>query len=313
MSELLPCPFCGGRANFYENAIDFVPKWSVGCDDCEANLDVCEDEKLEAAEVWNTRHPAPGPLMVWYGPMPESNGKSNFTAILHKGDLVEGHTIARSEYPDRVRYEADRVRYLIGDLSEYPDILNYDADKHSGYVYPASSTAINSDASMLGMSEAEFKRETAMAAFMSMPVPASAEPDQFMEGYKRDTVNGLIEENAQLREQIARMLVPYWYGGFERQEPNEDGSAWKYPPGTPNARAYEIADKALAALSVAHVSAWQDSAVVPIEPTREMWAAAGDAVVRTGHVHHDVIAGAVWRAMLSAAPSASRNDGKSPS
>jgi hypothetical protein len=117
------------------------------------------------------------------------------------------------------------------------------------------STAINSDASMLGMSEAEFKRETAMAAFMSMPVPASAEPDQFMEDYKRDTVNGLIEENAQLREQIARMLVPYWYGGFELQEANEDGSAWKYPPGTPNKRAYEIADKALAALSAAPVSA----------------------------------------------------------
>jgi hypothetical protein len=88
-----------------------------------------------------SRRTAPGPLTVWYGPMPESNGKSNFTAILHKGDLVEGHTIARSEYPDRVRYEADRVRYLIGDLPEYPDILSYDADKHSGYVYPAPSSA----------------------------------------------------------------------------------------------------------------------------------------------------------------------------
>jgi hypothetical protein len=73
-------------------------------------------------------------LAVSYGPMPESNGKTNWTAILHKGDLAEGHTIDRSEYPDRVRYAADCVRYLIGELKERPWILDYDADKHSGYV-----------------------------------------------------------------------------------------------------------------------------------------------------------------------------------
>lgn len=53
--ELKPCPFCGGRANIYENKIDFAPKWSVGCGDCPANLDVCEDEKADAARCWNTR------------------------------------------------------------------------------------------------------------------------------------------------------------------------------------------------------------------------------------------------------------------
>lgn len=73
-------------------------------------------------------------LTVWSGPMPESNGKSNFTAILHRGDLCKGHTIDRSEYPDRVRYEADRVRWLIGEIDKEPWILDYDADKHSGYV-----------------------------------------------------------------------------------------------------------------------------------------------------------------------------------
>jgi hypothetical protein len=72
-------------------------------------------------------------LAVWYGSMPESNGKSNWTAILHrKGDgLMDGPhvTIDRSEYPDRVRYEADRVRYLIGEIDKEPWILDYDADK----------------------------------------------------------------------------------------------------------------------------------------------------------------------------------------
>lgn len=78
-------------------------------------------------------------LAVWYGPMPESNGKTDWTAILHKGDLAEGHTIDRSEYPDRVRYAADCVRYLIGELQDRPWILDYDADKHSGYVAPTAA------------------------------------------------------------------------------------------------------------------------------------------------------------------------------
>lgn len=75
------------------------------------------------------------PLTVWYGPMPESNGKSNFTAILMRkgGSITDGITIDRSEYPDRVRYEADRIRYLIGEITQSPFILDYDADLHSGY------------------------------------------------------------------------------------------------------------------------------------------------------------------------------------
>lgn len=76
-------------------------------------------------------------LSVFYGPMPESNGKSNFTAILYRGDDISGgFTFARSEYPDRVRYEADCMRHIIGQLAEEPDILTYDAEKHSGYAAP---------------------------------------------------------------------------------------------------------------------------------------------------------------------------------
>lgn len=83
-------------------------------------------------------------LQVWYGAMPETNGKTNWTAMLHrKGQhLWEGITIDRSEYPDRVRYEADRMRHLIGELADEPDILAYDAEAHSGYVYPGNSPVI---------------------------------------------------------------------------------------------------------------------------------------------------------------------------
>lgn len=76
-------------------------------------------------------------LEVWFGSMPESNGKTNWTAILHRGDITQGITIDRSEYKDRVRYEADRMRWMIGELEERPRMLDYDADMHSGYKAPA--------------------------------------------------------------------------------------------------------------------------------------------------------------------------------
>lgn len=76
-------------------------------------------------------------LKVWYGPMPETNGKTNWTAVLYKdGDIYSGITIDRSEYPDRVRYEADKMRFMIGEITEEPDILEYDSKLHSGYLEP---------------------------------------------------------------------------------------------------------------------------------------------------------------------------------
>jgi hypothetical protein len=81
-------------------------------------------------------------LEVWFGAMPESNGKANWTAILHRGDLASGHTIDRSEHHDRVRYEADRVRWLIGELADKPDITVYDEKMLSpeGWTHPCGVT-----------------------------------------------------------------------------------------------------------------------------------------------------------------------------
>lgn len=98
-------------------------------------MTVAQHERIVA-----TQQSSQPELTVWEGQMPESNGKSNFTAVLmRKGaglfdGIAGGMTIARSEYPDRVRYEADCVRWLIGELDEQPCIIDYDADKHSGYV-----------------------------------------------------------------------------------------------------------------------------------------------------------------------------------
>lgn len=100
--------------------------------------DACRSAMLQGAD-------GKPELTVWYGSMPESNGKANWTAILHRkgeGRCMDGFTIDHSEYPGRVLYAADRVRYLIGEKSDRPSILDYDADEHSGYVMPGNSPVI---------------------------------------------------------------------------------------------------------------------------------------------------------------------------
>lgn len=55
----------------------------------------------------------------------------------------------------------------------------------------------------------------------------------------------------------------------------------------------------------AHKSAVPDGyCVVPVDPTREMWAASGDAVVKINGigVHHDIVSRVVFDSMISAAP-----------
>lgn len=68
-------------------------------------------------------------LRVYYYSPPESCGRTNWTATLRNKRLPrDSITISRSEYPDRVRYEADRMRYLICEISERPNLIDYDAD-----------------------------------------------------------------------------------------------------------------------------------------------------------------------------------------
>ncbi len=118
-----------------------VMDWDDENEPVQSLMTVEQHTQIVAAMI-AAPHPVSGErLSVWEGPMPESNGKTNYTAILHKGDISEGITIARSEYPDRVRYEADEARWLIGERAERPYILDYDADKHSGYTPPPKQAA----------------------------------------------------------------------------------------------------------------------------------------------------------------------------
>lgn len=92
--------------------------------------DEAKAAKAAIARAEASLEPGRQTMVVWFGEMPESNGKMNWTTILYRrdGGLMDGVTIYRSEYKDRVRYEADRLRWLIGELEHRPNILAYDAE-----------------------------------------------------------------------------------------------------------------------------------------------------------------------------------------
>lgn len=130
-NDCIDCPKCIGSSVVGEVR-------GIRCSNCEGRGYV-----VAAGAPAETPKPVYPELEVWCGPMPESNGKANFTAILRRkgADFFDEapFTIARSEYPDRVRYEADCVRHIIGELAERPFILDYDEGKHSGYVAPTAT------------------------------------------------------------------------------------------------------------------------------------------------------------------------------
>ena len=51
MTELKPCPFCGGEASMY---IAYDDGYYVCCDECGCGLPVYNTEE-EAIEAWNRR------------------------------------------------------------------------------------------------------------------------------------------------------------------------------------------------------------------------------------------------------------------
>lgn len=66
---------------------------------------------------------------------PESNGRRNWTAMFKRAEPWDGLigncggiTIAHSECWNRVAYEAERARYLLGLRSTEPHILHYGKD-----------------------------------------------------------------------------------------------------------------------------------------------------------------------------------------
>jgi Lar family restriction alleviation protein len=53
--KLLPCPFCGGQADFFNNEGLISDKFCIQCETCFSGTSVdCETEE-DAIKSWNTR------------------------------------------------------------------------------------------------------------------------------------------------------------------------------------------------------------------------------------------------------------------
>lgn len=59
MSELKPCPFCGGEAKVYW--LDYEEAWFAGCGNngCHVWPHICHNTEAEAIEAWNRRYEPP--------------------------------------------------------------------------------------------------------------------------------------------------------------------------------------------------------------------------------------------------------------
>ncbi|MBK6616383.1 hypothetical protein [Ottowia sp.] len=74
-------------------------------------------------------------LTVRLQSFPESNGRRNWTALLVRVEAWDGLvgncggiTVARGEFWNRVAYEAERAKLLIGERDTEPDIMDYGED-----------------------------------------------------------------------------------------------------------------------------------------------------------------------------------------
>lgn len=52
MTELKPCPFCGGEAS---KRLFYGTRYGVYCDECDARVGGLFGTEAEAVEAWNTR------------------------------------------------------------------------------------------------------------------------------------------------------------------------------------------------------------------------------------------------------------------
>lgn len=90
MSELKPCPFCGGEAELVPTRETTVREWFVTCGNLECNVLACLTNRYyteaEAIAAWNTR--APVEYDDWfYLPKPDENFVQYGTPRIEKTEI----------------------------------------------------------------------------------------------------------------------------------------------------------------------------------------------------------------------------------
>lgn len=102
------------------------------------NSDNAMKDVIEFAQHYVEKSQPQPRLTVRLTSYPESNGKRNWTALFVRTEPFDGLvgtsggiTIARGELWNRVAYEAERAKFLIGERDTEPFILDYGDDIHT--------------------------------------------------------------------------------------------------------------------------------------------------------------------------------------
>ena len=120
MTELKPCPFCGGEAEVFDywNEGKKKNRWVVMCKNCKGGLGEL-DTKEEAFEKWNNR---------WMIPCEEGETEGNW----HTGTPTEeGWYLMKVKLDDEIIYDTNYLtpcvygmdwRYAHGEIIEWQKI-----------------------------------------------------------------------------------------------------------------------------------------------------------------------------------------------
>lgn len=107
--ELLPCPFCGGRAISHRNP--GLARWAVSCTQCDCKpLNHCARTEAEAIAAWNKRVPA-----------------TALTALTERVERMEGENRALKDWLSMAIAEMSRARGrldVIGTCNEDKRLAN---------------------------------------------------------------------------------------------------------------------------------------------------------------------------------------------
>lgn len=108
--ELLPCPFCGGKADTHCTAGDY-PDWFVKCEECGASSDITGPAALH---FWNRRAQQPAGVAV-----PDATGRTPQDYAIEHAEYMA--VAAESVISDYRAYSKARIDFEDAEGEDAPD------------------------------------------------------------------------------------------------------------------------------------------------------------------------------------------------